>query len=227
MQGFGERLRRRAARLGMSDAQVAKAAGLSPRRYGHYVTNDREPDLSTLLRISQVLGTTPDVLLGLVPEDGEGREQALIPGDGVVTYSGDDYAAIAVYDLQLAAGAGREVATERVDHRQLFRMQYLRSLSQAPLDQLAVVEIDGDSMEPTLRTGDAALLDMSQRNPGRRDGLYALRSDGWLQVKRVSSHPTTRLLSIRSDNPAYPSYDDIKPDDVEVLGRVVWIGRRV
>jgi transcriptional regulator with XRE-family HTH domain len=64
MQVLGDQLRRRAKELDLTDAEVARRAGLSPRRYGNYVTADREPDLQTLVRICRVLGTTPDRLLG-------------------------------------------------------------------------------------------------------------------------------------------------------------------
>jgi transcriptional regulator with XRE-family HTH domain len=64
MQVLGEQLRRRAKELDLADAEVARRAGLSPRRYGNYVTGDREPDLQTLVRICKVLATTPDHLLG-------------------------------------------------------------------------------------------------------------------------------------------------------------------
>lgn len=64
MQVLGEQLRRRAKELDLTDAEVARRAGLSPRRYGNYVTADREPDLQTLVRICKVLKTTPDQVLG-------------------------------------------------------------------------------------------------------------------------------------------------------------------
>jgi transcriptional regulator with XRE-family HTH domain len=64
MQVLGEQLRRRARELDLTNAEVARRAGLSPRRYGNYVTGDREPDLQTLVRICKVLMTTPDQLLG-------------------------------------------------------------------------------------------------------------------------------------------------------------------
>jgi transcriptional regulator with XRE-family HTH domain len=64
MDGVGGRLRSRAVELGLSDAEVARRAGLTSTRYGHYVTDTREPDLATLVRICRVLGTTPDELLG-------------------------------------------------------------------------------------------------------------------------------------------------------------------
>lgn len=69
MQVLGEQLRQRAQELELSDAEVARRAGLTPRRYGHYVTGHREPDLQTLARICKVLNTTPNQLLGF----GEGK----------------------------------------------------------------------------------------------------------------------------------------------------------
>lgn len=58
-------MRERAAELGISNAEVARRSGLTERRYSNYVTGIREPDLNTLVRISAVLMTTPDVLLGV------------------------------------------------------------------------------------------------------------------------------------------------------------------
>ncbi len=63
MEGLGARLRARALELGLSDAEVARRAGLTTVRYGHYVTDYREPDLRTLLEICRVLGTAPGDLL--------------------------------------------------------------------------------------------------------------------------------------------------------------------
>ena len=63
MEAVGSRLRSRALDLGLSDAEVARRTGLSTTRYGHYVTDYREPDLATLVRICRVLGMRPDELL--------------------------------------------------------------------------------------------------------------------------------------------------------------------
>ncbi|MCB7129546.1 MAG: helix-turn-helix transcriptional regulator, partial [Candidatus Brocadiales bacterium] len=64
MQNFGKKLRERARQLNLADAEVARRAGLSERRYGHYVTGRNEPNLETLVRICTVLETTPNDLLG-------------------------------------------------------------------------------------------------------------------------------------------------------------------
>ena len=66
------RLRERARELGMTDAEVARRAGLTEPRYGHYVAGTRRPDYATLLRLCQVLGTSPNDLLGFdAPPDAE------------------------------------------------------------------------------------------------------------------------------------------------------------
>lgn len=64
MEGIGDRLKARAAELGLSGAEVARRAGLTATRYGHYLQDIREPDLATLVRVCRVLGLRPDILLG-------------------------------------------------------------------------------------------------------------------------------------------------------------------
>lgn len=65
MDIFASKLKERAAELGISNAEAARRSGLSERRYAHYVSGVREPDLATLVRIAHTLGTTPDILLGV------------------------------------------------------------------------------------------------------------------------------------------------------------------
>ena len=68
MELFAKRLRERARQLELSDAEVARRAGLAERRYGHYVRGTRQPDFKTLLRICAALDTTPnDLLIGEGP----------------------------------------------------------------------------------------------------------------------------------------------------------------
>lgn len=63
MKVFADNLRHRAEALNLSGAEVARRAGLEERRYGNYVTGRREPDLATLLRIAEALGSSVDQLL--------------------------------------------------------------------------------------------------------------------------------------------------------------------
>ncbi|UGX85516.1 helix-turn-helix domain-containing protein [Phyllobacterium meliloti] len=63
MEPLASNLKKRAAELGISNSEAGRRAGLSERRYGHYIANRREPDLATVVRIAKVLETTPNKLL--------------------------------------------------------------------------------------------------------------------------------------------------------------------
>ncbi len=65
MDFLARQLRKRGRELNLSNAEIARRCGLSERRYGHYVTSAREPNLATLLRICATLATTPNDLLGV------------------------------------------------------------------------------------------------------------------------------------------------------------------
>ena len=76
MENFAQNLRTRIEELGLTHAEVARRCGLEIRRFHHYVVGDREPDLKTLVRIAQVLDTTPDSLLGLALPPRIGTDEA-------------------------------------------------------------------------------------------------------------------------------------------------------
>ncbi len=60
---LGIQLKTRAENLGLKGAEVARRAGLSPKRYNNYVSGLRVPGLKSLQRISNVLKTSVDELL--------------------------------------------------------------------------------------------------------------------------------------------------------------------
>jgi transcriptional regulator with XRE-family HTH domain len=78
MEIFGKRLRQRAKQLGISNAEAARRIGLDERRYGHYVSGRREPDLMTLKNIAERLGTTPSWLLGVTRKAEKESETAAL-----------------------------------------------------------------------------------------------------------------------------------------------------
>lgn len=79
MEKFAKRLQDRAKQLGISNAEAARRAGLDERRYAHYASGRREPDLATLVKIADTLGTTPNWLLGVtLPSSKDPQFVALI-----------------------------------------------------------------------------------------------------------------------------------------------------
>ena len=86
---------------------------------------------------------------------------------------------------------------------------------------LATMRVEGDSMEPTMRSGDTLVVD---RSPGRIvDGeLYVIRDKGGLLIKRLQRQLGGKAKLI-SDNLKYPQIDaDL--DDLDIVGHVIWRG---
>jgi transcriptional regulator with XRE-family HTH domain len=89
---FAARLRKRAKELGISNAEAARRIGLTERRYAHYVSGSREPDLATLIRIARVLETTPNELLGVGAEPRRSKRNILTDRLQVAAKAMDDRA---------------------------------------------------------------------------------------------------------------------------------------
>jgi len=104
-----------------------------------------------------------------------------------------------------------------------------RSLVEAELRaraaDLLLINVRGDSMEPRFENGDQLLIDRRDVNP-RQPGAFVLWYDDGYVVKNVEIIRATGKLRVFSSNPAY-SDDLCDPDEVRIMGRPVWLGRRI
>jgi hypothetical protein len=108
-----------------------------------------------------------------------------------------------------------------------FDERWLKALTQTPPSNLSIVRVEGDSMSPTLNDGDDILVDHGDCGERLRDGIYVLRVDEALIVKRLALNPMGRRVTVQSDNPAYPDWPDCGMDEIHCIGRVIWSGRKV
>lgn len=132
---------------------------------------------------------------------------------------------IPILDVDASAGYGAVATSENLQNRMGFDEKWLRKLTAAKAPSLSLIRVMGDSMEPTLSDGDDVLVDASDHGSRLRDGVYVIRSDETLVVKRIALRPGGKLITIASDNPAYPSWSDVERESVEIIGRVIWFGR--
>lgn len=90
-----------------------------------------------------------------------------------------------------------------------------------------VLENHGDSMFPTIASGDRTLVNSRHRHP-TPDGIYALRDAfGAIISKRLQLTRTTPpRLKIISDNPSHP-IEEVGLDEVEIVGKVEFVFRRL
>ena len=75
--------------------------------------------------------------------------------------------------------------------------------------------------------GDDILVDLGDAADRLRDGIYVLRIDDALVVKRLALNPIGRRVTVQSDNPAYPDWPDCNLREINCIGRVIWSGRRI
>lgn len=133
-----------------------------------------------------------------------------------------------------SAGPGALVGEEAADGHFGFDERWLRRLASGRPEDLSIILVEGDSMAPTLSNDDDILVDRGDAGDRLRDGIYVLRRDDSLIVKRIAvdpggrpgGRPGERRLTIKSDNPDYPSFGDVKLSAIAIIGRVVWAGRR-
>lgn len=119
-------------------------------------------------------------------------------------------------DVAASAGPGAVVEGEALLGLDEVPVALARSLG-LKQGQASIIRVSGDSMAPGLIDGDRLLIDEASRSPGARGGVYVVRLDGALLVKRVAR--TGGRLVVSSDNPDAPTVPRGVPT---VVGRAVW-----
>jgi phage repressor protein C with HTH and peptisase S24 domain len=129
--------------------------------------------------------------------------------------------------VRASAGPGAVVSQEAGQPYFAFDERWLKSLTTSSSNKLSIIQVEGDSMSPTLSPGDDILVDFGDCEERLRDGIYVLRIDDALVVKRIALNPVGRRVTIQSDNPAYPDWPDCDLGELQCIGRVIWAGRKL
>lgn len=139
----------------------------------------------------------------------------------------EEFVFVPRFNLKAAAGHGSATEGEKPVFSMAFRKYWIEHYLRADPRDLSVISVKGDSMEGVLNDRDVILVNSADNEPGT--GLYVLRLDGDLIVKRVQRIPGGRL-KVLSANEAYEPFEvDLNrpTDDFAIIGRVVWFGRQV
>ncbi|MDE2435293.1 MAG: LexA family transcriptional regulator [Sphingomonadales bacterium] len=124
--------------------------------------------------------------------------------------------------LGASAGPGALAGEEAAIGAFRFSNRWLREQGLDPA-HLSAIRVEGDSMEGTLRDGDEILVDRTPRP--LRDGIHVVRAGDALLVKRLDIAQPGKVVLV-SDNPAYRPIE-LLPEEVQVVGRVVWKSGRL
>lgn len=200
------RVRRSAQSLGWNSADLASRLGLPSSSMSNYWTGKRMWPTELLVPLAEHLQTRVATLLGAVDREGTGD-------------------LVAVSEIDLAYGMGGSFADGPVEAQTLhFPRAWLETITTSPPSQLTFARGRGDSMVPTLLDGDIVLIDRSQRTVREQDAIWAFTVGDIAMIKRVRLRGET--VHILSDNDRVPA-DEASIEEVHVVGRVVFIGRRL
>lgn len=139
----------------------------------------------------------------------------------------DGFILVPRYNVTGSMGNGHVIHSEQVVDHLAFRAEWVRTELGASPNNLVLISAVGDSMEPTLRAYDLLLIDRSVLSV-KQDSIYAFAVDGELRVKRIQRLFDGSLI-IKSDNPGY-AMETLTPaqsEMINIIGRVVWSGRRM
>lgn len=226
MEHWSKRLSRTIKQRGWDYPELAARSGVSVESIRKYaqggVDNPRgniPNNLAKALGVSVIwlmhnegspedehIGNTPDL-----PEREDSGETVRVPE----------------YDVRASMGDGFVVDRETVKGKWTFSRSYLVDELRLDLRGLVVIEVIGDSMEPTLKSGDRVLVDTSDRRIGI-PGVFVLWDGDGTVAKRIEVVPNSKPQKIMriSDNPQHGRYE-VLAGETNIIGRIVWFARRL
>lgn len=158
-------------------------------------------------------------------EEPEAEEEERTETELEVAAKNMGLALIPQLELGYSMGGGSVFSDYRHMGVMPFERDWLKGIMRGSFKDLFVARGSGDSMTPTLLDGDIVLIDTAQKRIEQQDRIWALSYGDLGMIKRVRRLPTG-AYRILSDNQAVPPIDAVD-DEMYVVGRVVYIGRRM
>ena len=231
---FGERFRKVRDELGLKQQDIAKSLGVSQSYISGIEKGNKNPSetfvelLCCKFNINKMWllnGEGPMFLddsytpIPQIPlEVLEEMKRREAEGEAI---DDESFCKVPIYNVKAAAGDGYLNESEAVIDYIVFRKPYIRNYFLTTPNGLFLIEVVGDSMEPTFRNGDLIMADRSKIYD-RQDGIYVIKRSGELMVKRIQFLDNEFLVI--SDNKLYPPY---KTKEIEIVGKVIWFGRKL
>lgn len=216
MKSIGQKIAKAREAAGLNQSELARALKVTPQSVqkweaGGSPKNKRLEDVAKALNVS----------VGYLLDDQSAAEN---PGYAV------NLCTVPILMNEASMGSGADVQSEDVMAGTItLTNQFVENyVHPARSNDLRFIHAYGDSMAPTLNSGDVLLIDTGVTEV-RIDGIYVLRAHGRLFVKRVRQRMDGNF-EISSDNPTHKTVDVLNGDhEVSVVGRVVWYwnGHRV
>ena len=215
----------------MAQVDLAVALGRDRTLISHVESNRAGLLVDGLARVSRELKVSADYLLGLTDDPTPYAELAeklgALADEAALAVSPEirevpGARPIPVHRLQSAAGGGAVDLDETIKTFAYFRQEWL-SKKGLTSSQCSIINVAGESMEPTLPDGCVILLDRNRtrRLPGH---IFVVRTEDGLIVK-FAGKDKDGGWQLASDHPSWKPVP--WPDGAEVIGEVKWMAREL
>lgn len=201
-------------KAGLDQTDLANAVGLRQPSIGRLLSGETK-STRKVSEIARALNVSPEYLCGWVASPD-------IAGD---TDKAEPYFRLPQVRVGRLSASTSLPAAEAEGASVPFPRDWLQALMTRGFGDLFVVTQEGMEMVPTLLDGDHALVDAAVREISDQDRLWCLAYGGIGMVRRIRRLPDGRLR-IFGDSPASAPID-AADQECDLIGRVIWIGRRV
>lgn len=218
---------------GITDVDLAKVLGTDKNTLARYRQEKSLPQGKVIERLVSHYNFNPMWLFkGLgEPFPGARAKYPEVCGPEVADFQtipaqpdfpADDFVFIRQVNGKISAGVGL-MPDNSADLQCAFRKDYIKRKGGKP-DNMSLIKVAGDSMEPTLLDGDLVLINHSRNTVAPQGGIYAISIGSEIMIKRIQLLFPENRLRILSDNPHYEPIE-ADPGQVKINGKVIWFGR--
>ena len=230
MKAFGEKIKEARLAQNLNQEELAERIGSKYRSVSTWENGTAKPDYATLIRLCEVLKTSPNHLLGfdLSVDTPSIEEWAIlhkyrdideIGKEAVSAVLDAEYRRVAkpkkarllrldFYNYPASAGTGNFLETERPDEI------LVKECSEAE-DADYVIPISGDSMEPTYHDGDKVFVEKCDSVEIGEIGIFIVNGEAY--IKELGNK------CLISHNEAYKPKKLSSDDSVYCCGRVLGV----
>lgn len=214
-------------------AQLSKKTGISRPMIGDYLSGKSEPSRTKLIDIARTSGVSLEWLA-----TGAGTKEAPKPREMIAEWGIDQASAdspnnsarksIPLVNVAASAGGGALVYEETNKEFVSFPQPWLHQNYLSP-NELFMMPTIGDSMEPTIHSGDLLLCSESEHHKKAGDGVYVVRLDGNILVKRTQVLPGKKIIVTSDNAKQFQPYEIEMNDGVDfaVIGKVVFVLKKI
>jgi len=208
--------------MGLTQEGLARRLGMEAYQIRDMESGKVEISLPIAKLLHYETGTnTAWILEGREPMGLEDRNLAI--SEDFATYGPLDFVFIPQVTGEISAGGGL-IADNAVEMRIAFRREWIQR--KGDHHNMSLVRVSGDSMEPTLLSGDLVLIDHNRNFIDPQGGIYAIAAGAIIMIKRLQVDFLTNRIRVISDNPRYePAV--VEPDKIVINGKVIWFGREL